>query len=207
LGDVETIPLYDLVHNNVTYCARISRHFLVRLISEHVQELWQVGDKTFISTNIGRFTLYPHEGRSLVHFDGSIRTSTTAVIANQALEDIQRAANGEYKDESGTWHKVSIDFLAVVNPPISFFVYYLRTKDIEEWRFKNLFADVLAEIVQSVVQEANAPASFAAALAKNWLAENAIDRISNDIENLAWSMQTMNLMIKREINNLNIRGR
>ena len=76
LCEAETIPVCNVVHNSVTYCARISRHFLVHLISEHVQELWQVGDRTFVSTNIGQFTLYTYEGRSLLHFDGSTRIST-----------------------------------------------------------------------------------------------------------------------------------
>jgi hypothetical protein len=48
LGEVEIIRLCDLVHNGISYCARISHHFVVRLISEHVQELWQVGDRTYI---------------------------------------------------------------------------------------------------------------------------------------------------------------
>ena len=165
---METIPLRDLVHNSVTYCARISRHFLVWLISEHVQELWQLGDGTYISTDIGQFMLYTHEGRSLVHFDGSIRTSTETVVPDQALEDIRNVANQEYKGETTTWKKVPIHDFATVSTPLPFVVHYLRTKDIEEWRLLRIFAGVIGEVVQSIVRAAASPASFVAAFKIDW---------------------------------------
>jgi hypothetical protein len=207
LGDVETIPLYDLVHNNVTYCARISRHFLVRLISEHVQELWQVGDRTYISTDIGQFMLYAHEGRSLVHFDGSIRTCTVAVVADQAIEDIQRVANGEAQDRSGTWEKLSINELAAVTAPLPLVVRYLREKDIEEWGLLKTFAGVLGEVVRSVEQAVTEPESFATAFATDWLAPGAKDKISNEIERLACCTQLANYYLIAPTNDLKLRGR
>ena len=105
LGQFETVTMNDLVHNGTTYCARISRHCLVLLISEHVQELWQVDNWTYASTNIGQFTFYEYEGRSLVHFDESIRTSTTTIIPDQAIEHIQKAACGEYSSKTGVSSK------------------------------------------------------------------------------------------------------
>jgi hypothetical protein len=207
LGEVETIPLCDLVHNSVTYCARISRHFLVRLISEHVQEIWQVGDRTYVSTNIGQFTLYPHEGRSLVHFDGSIRTSTAAVIANQALEDIQRVANGESMIEPGSWQSLPINLFAFAQTPLPLVVHYLRTKDIEEWRSLGVFADVLGDVVQSIAQAVTAPASFAAAYAKDWLASDTVDRDSNDTEWLAASTQMANALFEKRLDTFKARGK
>jgi hypothetical protein len=209
LGDVETIPLYDLVHNNVTYCARISRHFLVRLISEHVQELWQGGDQTYISTDIGQFMLYAHEGRSLVHFDGSIRTSTATVIANQAIEDIQRVANGEYRDQHGTWDQIPIYLHAFTSTPLPLAVRYLSTKDIGEWRLMKVFAGVFGEIVQSVVQDVTEPASFAAAYAEDWSVPFAVNRAATGSasEKLACIMQAANLLIGKDVNNLQDRGR
>jgi hypothetical protein len=212
LGEVETIPLRDLVHNSVTYCARISRHFLVWLISEHVQELWQLGDRTYISTDIGQFTLYAHEGRSLVHFDGSIRTSTTTVIPGQSLEDIRRIANGENKNESGTWKKQrnKFDFAIICKslPPV---VRYLRTNDIEEWRFLGIFADILGGVVRSIVQTVAAPASFAAALAKNWLEPGNLREGTRDSATvsvrLAVFTQAAILAFRRTIDNLEDRGR
>jgi hypothetical protein len=209
LGEVETIPLCDLVHNGVTYCARISRHFLVWLISEHVQELWQLDDRTYISTDIGQFTLYAHEGRSLVHFDGSIRTSTKTVIPDQALEDIRRVANGEYKDRSGTWKKVSINDLAIVLTPLTLVVHYLRTKDIEEWRLLRIFADVLGEVVQSIVQAVAAPASFAAAFTTNWPEPSTLDTLGSATasERLASSTQLAILSFGKPINDLTARSR
>ena len=105
LGQFETVTMNDLVHNGTTYCARISRHYLVLLISEHVQELWQVDNRTYASTDIGQFTFYEYEGRSLVHFDGSIRTSTTTIIPDQVIEHIQKAACGEYSSKTGVSSK------------------------------------------------------------------------------------------------------
>ena len=211
-GEVETIPLCDLVHNGITYCARISRHFLVRLISEHVQELWQLGDRTYISTDIGQFTLYAHEGCSLVHFDGSLRTSTKAVFPDQALEDIQRVANGEYKDESGTWRRRLIDDLAIILTPLPLVVHYLRNKDIEEWCFRRIFVDVLGEVVESIVRAVAAPASFAAAFAINWFKNGCLcigDTNGNITasESLAISMQMVISAFERPIKNLEARGR
>jgi hypothetical protein len=101
----ETVTMNDLVHNGTTYCARISRHYLVLLISEHVQELWQVDNRTYASTNIGQFTFYEYEGHSLVHFDGSIRTSTTTIIPDQVIEHTQKAACGEYSSKTGVSSK------------------------------------------------------------------------------------------------------
>ena len=211
LGEVETIPLRDLMHNSVTYCARISRHFLVWLISEHVQELWQLGDRTYISTDIGQFMLYAHEGRSLVHFDGSTRTSTATVIAGQSLEDIRRIANGENKDESGTWEKRAIKDFAIVCRSLPHVVRYLRTKDIEEWRFLRIFADVLGGVVQSIVQAVTAPGSFAAALATNWLESGAVteDTMGSATVSvrLAHSTQLAILAFRKTIDNLEARGR
>lgn len=106
--------------------------------------------------------------RSLVHFDGSIRTSTATVITGQALEDIQRVANGENKDESGTWHKLPSNLLAIIQTPLPLVIRYMRTKDIEEWRLLKTFAGVLGEVVQSGVRAVTAPASFAAAFATDW---------------------------------------
>jgi hypothetical protein len=208
LGEVETIPLHDLVHNNVTYCARISRHFLVRLISEHVQELWQDGDRTCISTNIGKFTLYAHEGRPLVHFDGSIRTNTAAVLADQALEDIQRVTNGEAKNRSGIWKKLSINDLAIVYGPLPLVVRYLRAQDIEEWRLLMLFTGILGEVLQSVVQSVTAPESFATAFAIDWLAPGVTrSRVSSEIERSAYCMQLAIRYLKGQIVDLWLRGR
>jgi hypothetical protein len=209
LGEVETIPLCDLVHNSVTYCARISRHFLVRLISEHVQELWQLGDRTYISTDIGQFTLYAHEGRSLVHFDGSIRTPAEIVVPDQALEVIRRVANGEYQNGSGTWKKVPINVLAVVQTPLPLVVHYLRTKDIEEWRLLRIFADVIGEVVQSIVQAVAAPASFAATFTTNWLEPSAMGTLGSATvcERLACSTQLAILCFGKAVIDLEARGR
>ena len=212
LGEVETIPLRDLVHNSVTYCARISRHFLVWLISEHVQELWQLDDRTYISTDIGRFTLYAHEGRSLVHFDGSIRTSTATTIPGQSLEDIRRIANGENKDESGTWKKGinKLDF-AIACESLPLVVRYLRTKDFEEWCSLGIFADVLGGVVRSIVQSVAAPASFVAALATDWLEPGAIteETMGNATVSvrLASSTQMAISAFRKTIDSLQARGR
>ena len=209
LCEVETIPLRDLVHTGITYCARISRHFLVRLISEHVQELWQVDDRTYISMDIGRFTLYAHEGRSLVHFDGSIRTSTETVIPDQALEDIRKVANGETKNESGTWMKGSISVLAIGCPPRPLVVCYMRTRDIEEWRLLRIFADILGEVVESIVQVVEAPASFAAAFAINWFEPGAMDTTADATasEGLAISTQMGFKALGKPIHTLEAQGR
>ena len=214
LGEVETIPLRDLVHNSVTYCARISRHFLVWLISEHVQELWQLGDRTYISTDIGQFTLYAHEGRSLVHFDGSIRTSTATTIPGQSLEDIRRIANGENKDESGTWKKeINRLNFAIACESLPLVVRYLRTKDFEEWHFLNIFADVLGGVVRSIVQAVAAPASFAAALATNWLEPGAFtaETIGSATVSVQLAISTQvaisTFSFRKTIDNLQARGR
>ena len=176
LGEVETVFLRDLVHNDETYCARISRHFLVLLISEHVQELWQVGDRTYISTDIGQFMLYSHGGRNLVHFDGSIRRSTATVMQDQDLEVIQRIANGEAKHISG-WRKTNITSLSISIAPLPLAVRYMRTKDIEDWLLRREFAGVVGEIVISVVRAVTAPAAFVAAMAAaDWKAPNALAR-------------------------------
>ncbi|KAH9993089.1 hypothetical protein BJV77DRAFT_1000150 [Russula vinacea] len=127
----------------------------------------------------GQFTLYAHEGRSLVHFDGSIRTPAEIVVPDQALEVIRRVANGEYQNGSGTWKKVPINVLAVVQTPLPLVVHYLRTKDIEEWRLLRIFADVIGEVVQSIVQAVAAPASFAATFTTNWLEPSAMGTLGS----------------------------
>ena len=68
LGQFETVTMNDLVHNGTTYFSHISRHCLVLLISEHLQELWQVDNWTYASTNIGQFTFYEYEGCSVSPF-------------------------------------------------------------------------------------------------------------------------------------------
>ena len=209
LCEVETIPLRDLVHTSITYCARISRHFLVRLISEHVQGLWQVDDRTYISTDIGQFTFYAHEGRSLVHFDGSIRTSTETVIPDQALEDIRKVANGDTMNESRTWMKGSISVLAIGCPPRPLVVRYMRTRDIEEWRLLRIFADILGEVVESIVQVVTAPASFAAAFAINWFEPGAMDTTADATasEGLAISLQMVIKAFGKPIHTLEAQGK
>ena len=72
------------------------------------------------------------------------------------------------KDESGTWHKLPNNLLAIIQTPLPFVIHYIRTKDIEEWRLLKTFAGVLGEVVQSGVRAVTAPASFAAAFATDW---------------------------------------
>ena len=81
-----------------------------------------------------------------------MRTSTATVITGQALEDIQRVANGENKDQPGTWHKSPNNLLAIIQTPLPLVIRYMRTKDIEEWRLLKTFAGVLGEAVQSGVR-------------------------------------------------------
>ena len=169
LGQFETVTMNDLVHNGTTYCARISRHYLVLLISEHVQELWQVDNRTYASTNIGQFTFYEYEGRSLVHFDGSIRTSTTTIIPDQVIEDIQRAACGEYRSETGGLSKRPPENLVVDSTPILDVIHYLRQSDIERWCLLRKFASSLMDAVQSIVR-AQSPESLIMALKTDWIA-------------------------------------
>lgn len=188
LGEFETVLLRNLVHNDETYCARISRHFLVLLISEHVQDFWQRGDRTYISTDIGEFTLHSHEGRILVHFDGSNRKSTATVIEGQDLEVIRRLANGETTTgiEGEPWGKTSINQLKISSAPIPLAVRYLRTKDIEEWRLWREFAGVLGEVVKSVVRAVTAPASFVAAMETDWFEPDAVDTLGVHTSDLDW---------------------
>ena len=66
----------------------------------------------------------------LVHFDGSIRTSTTTIIPNQVIEHIQRAACGEYSSKTGVSSKRPPEELAVATTLILHVVHYLRHSDI-----------------------------------------------------------------------------
>jgi hypothetical protein len=208
--EYEIISLDDLVHNGETYCARISRHFLVLLITRHVQEVWQVGNRMYASTDIGQFTLYEHQGRRRVHFEGSIRTTTGSLIPDQVLECIQRVtrgehkdekddqmleciqrvARGEHKDENGNWLKVRPEDFAVVHQPLMRVVHYLRRSDIEEWTLFKRFANTLAGIVVSIIRDVRTPESFATDLRNgDWREAGARDAAATACERLAASVR------------------
>jgi len=204
LNEVETIPLDDLVHNGDTYCIQISRHFLVWLISEHVQEVWQVGNRTYASTDIGRFTLYEHEGRPFVHYDGSIRTTTATTIPHQALEDIQQVANGMYRSTDGALAPYSPSIAVLSIEPFPHVVHYMRHQDIEKFRSLHDFAEVLGDVTQSIIRTARSPESFTVAFSKNWLA-SGLPTNASEAEGLAASIQLGNYLFGRRIIDLSAR--
>ena len=131
---------------------------------------------------------------------------TATVITDQALEDIQRVANGENKDESGTWHKLSNNLLAIIQTPLPLVIRYMRTKDIEEWRFLKTFAGILGEVVQSVVQAVTAPASFVAAYATDWTVPGAAHNGLSGTEWLAAKTQLANLFFGKQLSSPIARG-
>jgi hypothetical protein len=212
-NEIENIPLDNLVHTGDRYCARISRHFLVWLISEHVQEIWQAGDRTHASTDIGRFTLYEHEGRPFVHYDGSIRTTTASTIPDQALEDIQQVANGMYRSASGKDGEMdaySPNIAVLLLTPFPHVVHYMRHQVIEEFRLLNDFAQVVGDVTGSIIGTAQSPESFAVAFSKYWIVptEPGVHLpCSSDVEWFACGIQLGIHMFGKKIVDLNARGR
>jgi hypothetical protein len=206
-GLFKTIAIDDLVHNGATYCAPISRHYLVLLISEHMQEVWQVGNRTYASTDIGQFTFYEQEGRSLVHFDGSTRRSTETLIPDQVLEYIQRVAFGEHKGENGTWLKWGFEEYAVVCTPLLRVVHYMRNKDIERWRLLRAFTQSLIDAVEAIFQSIQAPKPFVQALSKDWLVPNSVKDDSSDVERLAAAVQLCVELSGKQVLDLKSRGK
>jgi hypothetical protein len=199
-GEFEMVALDDLVHNGDTYCARISRHCLVLLISEHVQEIWQVEDCTHISTNIGLFTISKRDRRSIAHFDGSTRTSTVDVIAHQTLTDIKHAAMGEYLCETANgveWRNMTPRIYAaeVTTPAVPRAVRYMRHHDIEEWHLVSAYAVDLGIAMGRVIDSVSVPESFVEALATDWTLPGHSPQ--SDPERLAQSVQLVNMLIRK----------
>jgi len=198
-GEFETVALDNLVHNGSTYCARISHHYLVLLISEHVQDVWQDGIRTHASTDIGHFTIYEHEGRSMVHFDGSHRSSSVLVIAPQILSDIQEAARGGYKLEINgnfVWRRCTpFEFALTFCKPETQTraVLYLRRRDVEEWRLIKSFAIAVGYAMRRIMESVRAPDSFVAARETNWLATANRNKVKTVSERLAAAVQLLTL--------------
>lgn len=207
LADFETVTSNNLVYTDDTYCARIARHYLVLLISEHVQEVWQAGDRTHASTDIGRFTIYERKGRSIVHFDGSSRVSTIPVILQQDIDDIRKMASRSYKytksadgaDEVHWLQAQPKDFALVHVSGFPTSVRYLSNADIKEWRLMLSFATAVGKAVDALVRGEKVPQIFAEAWATDWT-QPRLRQASTKPEKLALSMQAIALAKSRHAN-------
>jgi hypothetical protein len=118
-GEFDTFRKEQIIHKGDRYCGRISRHGLVLLISKHLQRIeWEGGNSVVVLTDIGRFKIYEHDDCTYVHFDGSRRLATIPLYTDQMLEDILRAARGEYgfTSRSGDigWECISLDELDLI---------------------------------------------------------------------------------------------
>jgi len=174
------------------YCGRISRHGLLFLISRHLQDvttaettLW--GSSIVVQTTLGRFKFYEHNDKSFVHFDRGTRSSNVDLVPNQKLEDVLKAASGQYLLNGSTdfmnfvWQRCSGDpedlgtgcYFGMPDAVI-----YMNRNVLESWNRLKRFSNAMLDAMTSVLDELEEPSSFVEIL-KNLRFRNRLHSSAN----------------------------
>ena len=180
LGEFEKLPLDQILRRDDRYCARISRHGLVMLISKHLQEITLRDGNIVVLTDIGRFKIYEHDHHTYVHFDGANRSHVIPLVEDQVLDDLIRGARGEYKMENlgitvedldtvgFHWIKPSLTMLSVHAVAEVFAIpgalTYVSGEIAQRWDLFKKFSQTLLDAVLTVMDEVEEPANMARAL-------------------------------------------
>lgn len=178
----EDIAVDRAISRGQCYCGRISRHGLIFLISRHLQDITtaettSTGSSTIIvQTTLGRFKFYEQNDKSFVHFDRGTRSSIVDLIPNQKLENILKAALGQYfmnetisnDGVEFVWQRCSgyqLEDLATGNYfGIPDAVMYMNRNVLETWKRLQEFSRVMLEAMTSVLDDLEEPSSFVEAL-------------------------------------------
>ena len=177
-ADYDEVSIDRAVSRGQCYCGRISRHGLIFLISRHLQDVTMAetiswGSSIVVQTTLGRFKFYEQNDKTFVHFDRGTRSSNVDLIPNQKLEDILKAALGQYLfNESSdvvnfVWQRCSGDLedLAIrhyFGMPDA--VIYMNRNVLESWNRLKRFSDAMLDAMTSVLDELEEPSSFIEAL-------------------------------------------
>ncbi|KAF8149157.1 hypothetical protein B0H34DRAFT_197165 [Crassisporium funariophilum] len=175
----EGVPIDDIVTRGSCYCGRISRHGLIYLVSQHLQNIslseTSTGTKCIaISTSLGRFKCYEKDDRTFVHFDGTTRSSYLPLVRDQNLEEILQTAQGQYlindsaEHRDFIWRQSSMDaleYLATGNfYGIPNAIMYMPRETLDRWKRLKQFSWAMADAMLSVIETVHEPASFVLAL-------------------------------------------
>ena len=177
-AEYDEIPVDRAVSRGQCYCGRISRHGLVLLVSRHLQDVTMAetasgGSSIVVQTTLGRFKFYEQNDKSFVHFDRGTRSSNVDLVPNQKLEDILKAALGQYLfNESSdvvnfVWQRFSGDLEDLATR--HYFgmpdaVIYMSRNVLENWRRLKRFSEAMLDAMTSVLDDLQEPSSFVEAL-------------------------------------------
>lgn len=180
LAEYDTaVPVGSVVSRGNCYCGKISRHGFIFLVSKYFQhaslaEVAGGGICIVISTTIGRFKCYEIGDRTIIHFDIGTRSSHVELITGQNLDDIFRAAQGQYLTEEpnslrpSKWIRESARSLEYLATECFFSfpnaVIYMTKDTRERWTKLKTFAHALIETVLCMADELTEPASFTTAM-------------------------------------------
>ena len=233
LAEYDTkVPLDTIVSRGNCYCARISRHGFVFLVSKYFQHVSvaesTTGGKCFVlSTTIGRFKCYEIDDRTFIHFDSGTRSSDVDLVKDQTLDDILRTSKGEFQiysssgasvlydeaDQVTEWHRSTVERLESVASAqfcgVPNAVIYMTKSTLQKWmRFKE-FASAMLNNVLSVIDGLKEPAEFVSAM-RNFSPINvktALDAIKGTpVENLAASIFVYRTLSRKHIGEMPHKG-
>ena len=109
-AEFDEVPVDRAVSRGPHYCGQISRHGLLFLISRHLQHITtrgtpSGGSSIVVQTTLGRFTFYEWNDKHFVHFYRGTCSSNVDLVPNQKLEDILKAASGQYLVNEFSYNK------------------------------------------------------------------------------------------------------
>ena len=212
------------------YCGRISRHGLVFLISRHLQDITTVettsgGSSVVIQTTFGRFKFYEQNDKSFVHFDRGTPSSNVDLVPNQKLEDILKAASGQYLVNKSifnmnfVWQRYSGDLQVEDLATRQLFgipdavVIYMNRNVLENWDRLKRFSYAMLDAMKSVLDELEVPSSILEALKKlpNWRRPSAnhdgwplVDFSAEPADRLAISVYLIEILSHKMLEDMSI---
>ena len=188
----EDVPVdRAIISRGQCYCGRISRHGLVFLISQHLQDVTTAettsgGSSIVVQTTLGRFTFYEQNDKSFVHFDRSTRSPASIVdlIPNQNLDHILKAASGlrylfdakaaKAAEKSGDdtkffWYKFPgnpEDLATELRFGMPDAVIYMNGDVLERWNRLKRFSKAMVNAMTNVLDDLEVPIGFVEVLNK-----------------------------------------
>ena len=179
-AEYDEVLMDRTVSRGQCYCGRISCHGLLFLISQHLQDvttaettLW--GSSIVVQTTLGRFKFYELNEKSFVHFDRGTPSlaSNVDLVPNQKVEDILKAASGQYlvsePNMNFVWRRCSSDLQVEDLATEQYFgmpnaVIYMNRNVLENWKRLKQFSKAMVDTMTGVVDELQEPSSVVEAL-------------------------------------------
>ena len=233
-AEYDEIPVDRAVSRGQCYCGRISHHGLLFLISRHLQDITTVetasgGSSIVIQTTFGRFKFYEQNEKSFVHFDRGTPSSNVDLVLNQKLEDILKAASGQYLvnksifNTNFVWQRCSGDLQVEDLATKQLFgipdaVIYMKRSVLENWNRLERFSYAMLDAMKSVLDELDdleVPSSILEALKKlpNWrrsIAEHGglplVDFSAEPADSLAYSVYVIDFLSHKMLEDLSVNG-